>query len=332
MKKFRHFQEYLDSKGNLDKPKVDPSGDTGPEAAKNPPAAAKSGKGWDNKAALSDKPKPYAPPQTPAKQQKGEKGLANDGDKKLIYEPETPEEIGKEGGKKVAGGWTKTEQFLAKTKQMSLPEFTSFISDRAKVEGANIPPLVAFRYVNEILSKNPTLIETFIREIKRSGPFDVLVEQLMKHPETYTEMAVVLSDKESGLDNCGNLVRALEEERGGRPGNADFGVPTSGWKFEKKPPKGRLASTFPRSMDYDKYLMSIIKQDKEDRLKKESTDAPASDTEDEIKDKPIKKNPKSVGGDAAPPAKPRKAKSLSGEDLDMSNSDVVSTKAGFRPE
>lgn len=170
--KFHKFTEYLNSKNKIEKPKVDISGDTGPEPDKTPPKPVNKGKGWSNKNALSEKPKPYHPPQTPEKQPKYEKGLAQDGDKKLIYEPKTPETIDKEGGKKVSS-WPKTattNEFLDATQDMDVAELVAYIKTQNKIENTQgLHPVILIDKVAELVSNNPKLLESLIYSLKRNG-------------------------------------------------------------------------------------------------------------------------------------------------------------------
>jgi hypothetical protein len=166
MNKFRKFNEYLDGKGKtVEKPKVDPLADTGPEPTKKPPKSVNKGKNWDNKAALSEDPKDYAPPQTPSKQQKGEKGFAQEGDKKLVYEPDTDED------QKKLKSWPKTattKEFLDTTANMSVAELVAFMKNESQLDGAAV---ILVNKVAELVAENSRLMETLVYALKRNGVF-----------------------------------------------------------------------------------------------------------------------------------------------------------------
>lgn len=175
MSNFRHFKEYLAANGKLqEKPEIDPKGDTAPEPDKAPEKAVAKGKNWDAKAALSEKPANYAPSTEPWKPKKGEKGFADEGDKKLVYEPEDAKE-------KKLDSWPKatTEEFIASTQGMTLAEFVTYMS--AKNNGGKAHEYI--RYVSELLVKNPHLMETFVREVRRGGGISSLVAETLKIPE-----------------------------------------------------------------------------------------------------------------------------------------------------
>ncbi len=193
---FRHFKEYLNAKGKLqEKPEVDSSGDTAPTPPKKPPTPVTKGKNWEANP-LAGKPADYTPTTSPAKQQKGTPGLANDGDKKLVYEPETPETIDKEGGKKVST-WPKaatTKEFLDNTKGMSISEFVNFVSQENQTNG-QVNPLPYIRFVANLVSKNPNLMESLVREIRRNNGIGILANESLKLPEAVDEVAFMMQDE-----------------------------------------------------------------------------------------------------------------------------------------
>jgi hypothetical protein len=211
MANFRQFKEYLDTKGKTQtKPKVDPAGDTAPLPPKAPLPAAKKGKNWENKAATSDKPAPYTPATSPAKPQKPEPGLANKGDKKLVYDPETPEEFNKEGGKKLTTfpkTTATTKEFLEKTRKMSLSEFTTLISNENQAN-SKVNPLQYIKYVAQLTAKNPKLMESLVREIKRNNGIESLTCETMKLPEVVNEVAIMLQDEKF----CQKINKAIRYE------------------------------------------------------------------------------------------------------------------------
>ena len=208
-KKFRRFSEYLSNNGKLDKVKIDPSGDTAPEGDKTPQAAQTKGKGWEAQVKSTDKPKPYMPDEKPVgmnyslrpKGEKDGKSFADAGDKKLIYEPETPRDFGN-GGKKV-NSWPKTtKEFLDLTQGMTLSEFATFVSDGNKIGISEVPsidgctlssdPTIAAQYAGALATANEGVMVTLIREMKRLGGLPKLVQEILKHSESYNEIAAMI--------------------------------------------------------------------------------------------------------------------------------------------
>ncbi len=230
MSNFRRFTEYLNNKGKVQtKPEVDPEADTGPSAAKTPGKPATKGKNWKSTVPLAGTPHNYASSDKPVgkdfgmkpKGETNKKGFADEGNKKLVYEPKTPKDFGKEGGTAQKNkSWPKAasnnEQFLAHTKAMTPAEFTQFVSEQAKVSADNLPPcscdpVGASRYVAALANANDGIMETVVRELKRLGAFDKLVSEVFNHPEAYTEVAFMMADEDKGASTARRLVRALHE-------------------------------------------------------------------------------------------------------------------------
>jgi hypothetical protein len=206
---FKNFTEYLDQKGNLQSKAItDPLGDTAPKAPPRPPKPVTKGKGWkDYKATEAaevqdgEEGAPYKGSGTDPGQQKYEKGLVYQGDKKLVYEPNTADQTLKAG----LNG-TKTEQFIEKTKNMKADEYANFI-----LKGHDSSALKKILETVEILSKNANLSETFIREIKRKGGFSTLMESVLRQPETYKEFAAALANATNGPEVGRQLAKAIAE-------------------------------------------------------------------------------------------------------------------------
>jgi hypothetical protein len=306
MSKFRRFTEYLNAKGDTQtKPKVDPSADTGPDAAKTPAKPATKGKNWKSTVPLAGTPTNYASSDKPVgkdfsahpKGESNKKGFADEGDGKLKYEPKTDCHCTNKEGKPLPDkSWPKpacnckgpcmckmtkqkvpsnNEEFLATTKGMTLAEFTQYVSEQNKIENDNLPPcscdpVQAARYVAALANANNGIMETVVRELKRLGAFDKLVTEVFKNPEAYNEVAFMLADEETGAATARRLIRALHE----------------------------------------------------------TVDAPASETEGPASGLPIKGEAKKPHG-----GKGRRVRSLDGGKLDMGSSDVVMTKVtASRPE
>jgi len=254
------FSEYLDNQGKMEKTKISVDGDTGPSPTKAPEPAAKKGKNWKCETTLAEKPKDYATSTQPDKQmvmkdKDAKPGLGTEGDKKLIYEPETPTKSTADGMVNIKPTWPKAtekttataESFINATKDMSTEEFVAYLSETKEKEEH---PLKTIINAVRLMKDNDKLTETFVRETRRQGSLDILVNEMFKLEESYKGLATLLSD--------------------------------------------------------------ISHQNRLNDAIKESTEAPASETEGEDK--------KAVGK--------RKAKSIKGQPMDMGN-DVVSSKASM---
>lgn len=141
---------------------------------------------------------------------KGEKdgeGFADKGDKKLASDVENmcKDKTDPVNGKKI-GTWpkTKTEQFVNKTKNLSLHEFQKFMQKRLKVEG-NIPPVTALakgkiypdpiettRYVVALAASNSALMENLAHEIEQQEALGTLLSNILGNPKTYKILETVL--------------------------------------------------------------------------------------------------------------------------------------------
>jgi hypothetical protein len=223
MSNFRKFREYLTAKGMQEKPVESDDGDTGPTPEKYPPEAATKGKNWQT-TTPKEKSKAYVGVGTDPGQQKYEKGFASDGDKKLIYEPKVgkPE---KEGGKKL-DSWPagKTEAFLDHTKDLTLAEFASYVSEQSKVSTEGLPaitayktgaicpdPLQAMRYVITLAGANERLMESLVSMLKSQGNLDKFLRAAVNHSDTFNELAFLLADPSIGGTISRKLVKALSE-------------------------------------------------------------------------------------------------------------------------
>lgn len=195
------FHEYMNSRGKIEKPKVDASGDqidpktppTSPKGGK--PYAAKGGKGSKLKIRGGD----------------GGEGFAGKGPKDLVYKPA-------EGGKKPKTGGVKGpkccggeggEGFAGKGNK----ELIYKPSDNPKK--VKIPTVEArtemLPVLRESLNADPVFIQHVINELKQSNLLGVLVGELLEHRETYTLMAEVMSHPDYGPKVRRKLSLALEE-------------------------------------------------------------------------------------------------------------------------
>ncbi len=218
----KSFQEYLDNKSKMSNTgKVQQIADyTGPKAAapgkekKHKDAGGEGQKGT---------PKPYAGGTNAADPNKGKlgDGFAKKGDKALEYTPgkKTPatksnDPSGVPGGKSVAT-WpkTKTQEWIDRTKEMSLAEFTKAMQKHAtkgldECACQNGDVLESVKTAVALAKANTSVMNSLVREMKRSGTFGKLVAEMLKHEETYGVIARFMEHDEK---YARRLVRAMNE-------------------------------------------------------------------------------------------------------------------------
>lgn len=226
---FQKFKEYLDDKGDLQKkPIISDDGDTGPSAksAVKPPKAVTKGKNWKNFEASQvedggdgTKPTPYSAPGTDPGLLVADGGkngrpgksnpdpLSEKGDKNLIYNPKTEDQRLKM--KKLGPTTpedTKTEQFLNKTKGMPSDKYAEFVLK-------NSDPKSVKQIIETVdaIKDNTVLLETLVRELKRKGSFEKLLESILDQPETYSEIAYRLANESKGKEAARQLAKAINE-------------------------------------------------------------------------------------------------------------------------
>lgn len=201
---FKNFNEYLNEKGKINKPKTEIIPDYDGTQPNKPEKNATQGKNWKMDKPVKDEPKPYKTPISNATNSKSAKGLGELGDEKLVYEPDVE---GKKPAKDVAvGPKTKTENFLNETKRMSLAEFTKYISEKNTGETNQFQ---AIKYVSNLI-KNENSCSALICEIHRSGNFGKLIFEMVQHQETFREI-VALMGNQDGISCCKKFTRALNE-------------------------------------------------------------------------------------------------------------------------
>lgn len=205
---FTNFTEYLNQKGKMqEKPIVDPMADTSPTAPPRPPKAVTKGKGWkDYKAheaagVKDEEPAPYKGPGTDPGQPKYEKGLVYQGDQELIYKPKTDDQT-----LKTDWGKTKTEAFIEKTRSMKPDEYASFV-----LQSQEPNALKKILEAVEAISKKPNLAENLVREIKRKGNYDALMNAVLDQPETYKEFAIALANENKGKEISRQIAKSVNE-------------------------------------------------------------------------------------------------------------------------
>lgn len=143
-----------------------------------------------------------------------ESGLGKLGDKDLEYVPDTVK------SKKV----TKTENFLNKTKGMSLTEFTKYMLEECgcgQVSDDTLPFITAYttgkfqphppeviRYISVLADKNQGILENLVSQMVSMGYLNKLLKAVFEHPEAYEELTNLLGD-DDGPKRCNSLVGAM---------------------------------------------------------------------------------------------------------------------------
>lgn len=230
---FKKWSEYINEKGKtIEKPEVKKIADyDGPQETS--PAPAKAPKSLEKdmeppKAA--GKPAPYKNAAKAPKPKKQEPGLAEKGDQKLVYEPDTshtlPNPMGKEG--KCMNHWpkspkTKTEQFIDKTSKMTTAEFVNYMTNEVAVDAEEIPMVTAYTagrfhphppeaisYIASLATKNDRIMDSLVHEIKRQGGLKKMLEVLMDHPESFDGLTDLLGDEEAGPGRCNAMARSMD--------------------------------------------------------------------------------------------------------------------------
>jgi hypothetical protein len=129
-------------------------------------------------------------------------GFAHKGDAKLKYNPDTdvPAKVG-EGGKKQAT-WpkTKTQEWVDRTKNMSLAEFTKTVRAEA-LKGLDEcacqeSPHNSIKETIAVCKCNQKYVSALVREMKRNGLFGKLVKEMVDHPETFKALAILMERDE----------------------------------------------------------------------------------------------------------------------------------------
>ncbi len=226
---FQKFKEYLDDKGDLQKkPIVSDDGDTGPSAksALKPPKAVTKGKNWKNFEASQvedggdgTKPTPYSAPGTDPGLLVADGGkngrpgksnpdpLSQKGDKNLIYNPKTDDmRLKMKKLEPTTPEDTKTEQFLNQTKGMSSDKYAEFV-----LKNSNSTSVKQIIETVDAIKDNGLLLDSLVRELKRKGGFEKLLEAVLDQPETYNEIACRLANESKGKETARQLARAINE-------------------------------------------------------------------------------------------------------------------------
>ena len=221
------FQEYLDnkskfsSKGKIEA-KADYSGpkDSAPKKEKKHKDAGGKGQG---------QPKPYKGGKDAKDPNKGKlgDGFAEKGDKDLKYTPGDKEKgnfitggkeaAGVPGGKTVSSDWnkTKTQEWLNRTKDLSLAEFTKMIQKTTSKGLDDCNECACQESANDVVKQtvamanaNRSIMVSLVREMKRSKLFGKIVAEMLQHDETYKVLAHFMERDER---YARRLVRAMNE-------------------------------------------------------------------------------------------------------------------------
>lgn len=193
---YQKFDEYLDAKGGIPKPKITTKHNV--EGSKKQYAAApdaESNLTTDEKGGKVSKKSKKKGGKYMAKNKMSENwGKENP---ELKWEPKT--KFKKE-----------TDKFIRSTKGMDMREFAQYVSDQHLIDedvkdiptistphGAFIPaPHELFRTTRFMIAANEKFMESFIREIKRNDGMPALIAELANHPELYSELAKTLAEDE----------------------------------------------------------------------------------------------------------------------------------------
>ena len=208
-------KEYVDDKGKLVDAKTSDVADyTGPDP-KTPPGDPKA----EPFKAKNDKTK------SPTVKADND-GLANMGDSKLKYEPDTEVKLSKDPAAVSDKDLTKVENFLSKTKNMSASEFTNFMLTEGGCgmiqDDEELPHVTAYttgkfqphppetiKYVVVLANRNDNLLSNMVHEMKSSGMLGKLIKSLLSHPEAYDELTSLLGDESEGPSRCKMFAKSM---------------------------------------------------------------------------------------------------------------------------
>lgn len=261
----KRYNEYLDNSRKMqEKPIISVQGNTSPKPTFKPSKAVTKGKTW-NANVPNENPNPYSGASLkPTDKKTIEKGLGYLGDKNLIYEPDTIEDTEYEDDsfsfpkEKTSTVWgsNQTEQFLNKTKNMSLSEFVRYIKENYNQSGSlPIQELDMIKKTANIVAENNNLLENLILEFKKLGILENLTKKLLLHKECYKQIAHNIVNSYDGLNNSRKLVNAVLEVVAPPAGETEN-------KFKKKKKKKQEPSQetpSPEEMPMEKIENTLIK-------------------------------------------------------------------------
>ncbi len=237
------FAEYLDNKNKMrDSGVVQQVADySGPSASK--PAKEKKHKDAGGKG--QGDLKPYAGGTNAKDPNKGKitGGFADKGDSSLKYTPgkgklgKSDKKAGIPGGKEVKS-WPKTQEWIDRTKDLSLAEFTKQIqktTSKGLDECAcqNVAPLEVVKQTVTLAKANGSVMSSLVREMKRQKTYNKFVAEMLQHEQTYKVIAKFLEHDES---YARRLVRAMNEMVGPPAHGKGFGDEAEDDEDPSKPP------------------------------------------------------------------------------------------------
>jgi len=200
------FHEYMEKKDKvLVKTVADYEGDS-PKAPKKPGMPKNAGG-----VGAKDEPRPYQSTSTAQDPNAGKykDGFAKTGDERLVYKPAvgayggnsmaSKSVSGVPGGKKLPTYPVTTQEWVNKTKNLSLAEFTQKIRAEA-LEGVDecgcgVSPVDAINQVVSYCKCNPKNVQSLVREMKRNELFGLLVKELARHEETFKTLSQMVESR-----------------------------------------------------------------------------------------------------------------------------------------
>lgn len=154
--------------------------------------------------------------------QKEVEGLADKGSPGITPETSTDCQKPKVKSKVVKPQKMKTEEFLQKTKDMTISELSAFLAEsRGNVELTTVTDLFgneftpdpdqSIEYVAALILGNPILMERFVHEIVRRDGSNHLLEEFMSHNNSYEVLIDHFEEPENGLERAGKLSKMMND-------------------------------------------------------------------------------------------------------------------------
>lgn len=230
---------------------------------------------------------------------KNNDGFANKGGKELEYKPKTdvPAKVGEGGTKKASWPKTKMQEWLEKTKGLSLAEFTKSVRNE-NVKGLDecaCQPHNSIKDTVEACKCNKRQLSALVREMKRNDLFNSLFAEMVSHSESYAVLAKLMGKDESVAKK---LVKALNEDVA--PPMGDSLVPMK----KKKPVLGDdMGDT---DMDSDSEEMGD-----EENMDMDSEEGDMDSDSEEMGDSEESEMGDDIGGDDTMMPPPKKKKGMS---------------------
>jgi hypothetical protein len=129
-------------------------------------------------------------------------GLADKGDSAMKYNPKMTSGKGDNmpgGTKKASWPKTPTQEWVEKTKNLSLAEFTKVIRNEALQGysecGCGETPVDTIKKTVEVCRCSNRNVSALVREMKRNGLFSDLVTEMAHHQETFDVIANLMEDE-----------------------------------------------------------------------------------------------------------------------------------------